>query len=535
MDNLDIWVQQSAGTPLRVTDDPADEGEPAFSPDGSRLAYRSERDGGGIYLTATLGGQEPRLFVADGRRPRFSPDGRSITYWTGTDIGFAESVGSYRTFVVRADGGSAQEISGFTGARYPVWAPDGRSLLVLGSRDERPAAASYDWWRVPLDGSAPVRVGMVDTMRRAGVIFEGEDVGTIGPDAWENNRVLFSDGSHLWSLQLDPRSGTAVSAQRLTFGTGRDLHPATGKMDRLAFTSAMVTNAVWALPIDADRGVVTGAPQPVTGFTGYAARPSATVRGDLVAYRSLLPRPSILIKNLRTKGIFDIGVAGSAFGPALAPDGTSVAYEADGGVSVVSVRGGSARVLCRPCVIGAWSADGRRLVIVGSETNAGRLTSIDASTGASQDLIVRPQTAVNRPFVSPDGRLLVFRVTVAQRDAIMIAPIATQVPAAKESWIEMVAPETDARPAGWSPDGGIVYFVSGRDGTRCLYAQRVNRTTGALVGAPFDVRHFHRARNVLRDSSGFVLSTGPATAVTNGFFFYDLGGFSSNIWTIETR
>ena len=37
--NLDIWVQQSAtGEPLRLTDHEADDREPAFSPDGSRIA-----------------------------------------------------------------------------------------------------------------------------------------------------------------------------------------------------------------------------------------------------------------------------------------------------------------------------------------------------------------------------------------------------------------------------------------------------------------------------------------------------------------
>src|SRR5262249_30082987 len=73
--DLDIWVQQvSGGEPLRLTRHEADDHEPAFSPDGTKIAFRSERRGGGIYLVPSLGG-EARLVVQHGRDPRFSPDG----------------------------------------------------------------------------------------------------------------------------------------------------------------------------------------------------------------------------------------------------------------------------------------------------------------------------------------------------------------------------------------------------------------------------------------------------------------------------
>ena len=98
MNNLDIWIQQTAGSsPLQLTRDSVDELEPSFSPDGSRIVYRSERDGGGIYIVPALGGQEPRLLVADGRRPRVSPDGQFIAYWTGTNVGFDANAGGYRS------------------------------------------------------------------------------------------------------------------------------------------------------------------------------------------------------------------------------------------------------------------------------------------------------------------------------------------------------------------------------------------------------------------------------------------------------
>lgn len=58
--NLDIWVQHvSANDAVRLTRETADDSEPTISPDGSRIAFRSERAPSGIYLISTLGGCPP--------------------------------------------------------------------------------------------------------------------------------------------------------------------------------------------------------------------------------------------------------------------------------------------------------------------------------------------------------------------------------------------------------------------------------------------------------------------------------------------
>ena len=83
---LDLWLQRTAGgRPIRLTDDPADDREPDFSPDGSLIVFRSNRAGGGVYVMPTSGG-DARLVAEKGRRPRFSPDGRRVAYWTGPHL-----------------------------------------------------------------------------------------------------------------------------------------------------------------------------------------------------------------------------------------------------------------------------------------------------------------------------------------------------------------------------------------------------------------------------------------------------------------
>ena len=82
--DLEIWVQSTTGgNPVRLTHHAADDHEPAFSPDSTRIAFRSERNGGGIFVVPTTGG-EVRQIAQHGRNPRFSPNGASIAYWEGS-------------------------------------------------------------------------------------------------------------------------------------------------------------------------------------------------------------------------------------------------------------------------------------------------------------------------------------------------------------------------------------------------------------------------------------------------------------------
>ncbi|MEM5774811.1 MAG: hypothetical protein AAGU05_07380, partial [Anaerolineaceae bacterium] len=98
--NLEIYAMAPDGSnPANLTNDPADDFKPAWSPDGSRIAFVSNRD-----LTGE-GGQHIFVINADGTDlkqitldfyaddPSWSPDGAMLTYEAGGDI-----------FIVNADG-----------------------------------------------------------------------------------------------------------------------------------------------------------------------------------------------------------------------------------------------------------------------------------------------------------------------------------------------------------------------------------------------------------------------------------------------
>ena len=78
----------------------------------------------------------------------------------------------------------------------------------------------------------------------------------------------------------------------------------------------------------------------------------------------------------------------------------------------------------------------------------------------------------------------------------------------------------------WSPDGSLLYFLSERDGFRCLWAQRLDPATKHAVGLPRGIHHFHRSRlaNLMADTGQIGL------AVTSDKIYLSLEEVTGNLW-----
>jgi TolB protein len=130
----DIWgLQVGSRTPIRLTNSPEDERDPAWSPDGRLLAYASNKERNwDIYILDVLTGEERRMTfnLAFEANPTWSPDGQFIAYESYSQSEDGESLD---IFVMNVDGSAAPvRLPGQTGnAEFsPAWLPTDTGRLI---------------------------------------------------------------------------------------------------------------------------------------------------------------------------------------------------------------------------------------------------------------------------------------------------------------------------------------------------------------------------------------------------------------------
>lgn len=130
----------------KISADTVLEGSPAFSPDGSRIAYVSTRDGNPeIYAMDTDGKNVTRLTTdpqADDR-PAFTQDGRQIVFQS------SRAGGKPQIYIMNADGSGVQQLThDSVPCLAPSVSPDGLTIAYVSTRDK-----AYHIWLMARDGS----------------------------------------------------------------------------------------------------------------------------------------------------------------------------------------------------------------------------------------------------------------------------------------------------------------------------------------------------------------------------------------------
>lgn len=143
-----IYTIRPDGTGLRqVTDHSADDVHPAWSPDGNRIAFRSSRGDGVAMWTINSDGTGSKRVVSGGNSPAWSPDGNRIAFQSNGFI-----------WTIHPDGSRLERVTDIEdAAREPAWSPDG-TYIVFASNREGDDQFDFDIWKVNLDDGSQVQL-----------------------------------------------------------------------------------------------------------------------------------------------------------------------------------------------------------------------------------------------------------------------------------------------------------------------------------------------------------------------------------------
>jgi Tol biopolymer transport system component len=153
--NNEIYVMNADGSnQVNLTKaSSSSERDPAWSPDGSKIAFRSDRDGGNqeIYSMNADGSGQVNLtnnnaaFDAD---PVWSPDGSKIAFRSGAS--------GDQVYVMNANGsGQVNLSSNAFRDEDPAWSPDGSKIAFASYRDD---ASTSEIYVMNANGSSPTRL-----------------------------------------------------------------------------------------------------------------------------------------------------------------------------------------------------------------------------------------------------------------------------------------------------------------------------------------------------------------------------------------
>jgi Tol biopolymer transport system component len=154
--SFDIYVMNANGTGTMGLTSSRKENDrhPTWSPDGSRIAFSRFSDIDHVYVMKSDGNGARRLTddnLATEGEPSWSPDGRWIAYThraSGSD--------SQEIWVVHPDGSGRRAVTQLKAKSYtPAWAPDSKRLAFSSNRD----GAVYNIYTIGVDGKGVRRIG----------------------------------------------------------------------------------------------------------------------------------------------------------------------------------------------------------------------------------------------------------------------------------------------------------------------------------------------------------------------------------------
>lgn len=494
-----IWVlPATGGRATRLTDDLQDATLPAWSPDNTRIAFQSYRDGNfHLYLIDAAGGAPRKLTSGshDHREPAFSPDGTRLAFSSDRD-------GSYGIWLLDLATGAITAVTATPDEEAaPKWSPDGQRLvfavndtaidavtLATGERKRLVTAQGIDKLYGPAfgpDGHTPsyTRLRGPDAHLMLGErqLTHDEDVfgfavNWTGGDALyvADGRIRRRSGTVTKDIPLEARVSVARRDYRHRV---RDLDSPAPRPVRGIASPVVSPDGSWiayralnAIYIAPSGG---GAPKRLIGDQFFNSDPDFSPDGKSLVYASdRLGTADLWLRDLTSgKDTVLTSLPGAQTMPRFSPDGGKVAYvDQDGALWTLEVATGKVQQVTpalfmpgRP----SWSPDGTVIALAAVQPFARRyregtsqILTVDLRSGRLTYAEPMPFTSLatrgdDGPLWSPDGRHLAFVVA----STAWVAPVdaaGTMIGAPRQVTHEV----TDS--LAWQGSGSLLYLSNGR-------------------------------------------------------------------------
>jgi Tol biopolymer transport system component len=191
--DFDVFaVDANGGNLQQLTNAPDIDRHAVYSPDGGKIAFRAGRDGNGeVYVMDADGSNETNLSnypSAFDSRPAWSPDGSKVAFNTIRD-------GNSEIYVMNADGSNQLRLTNHPAADdTPAWSPDGTMIAFVSTRD----GGDADIFVMNADGSNPNNL-------TPDVLPPGS---TLGQETWPDWGTRGAVGGVSMEPSLPARTGT---------------------------------------------------------------------------------------------------------------------------------------------------------------------------------------------------------------------------------------------------------------------------------------------------------------------------------------
>jgi Tol biopolymer transport system component/DNA-binding winged helix-turn-helix (wHTH) protein len=419
-------TSRAKSTLVRLTNNNASDDGPAWSPDGNRIAFASNRDGKAeIYLMNTDGSNVRRLTnnLSDDYGPKWSPDGRKILFDSDRD-------GNKEVYVMDADGGNQTRLTSNTATDSATsWSPDGSQIAFASNRDHA-NFYNFDIYLMNADGS--------------------------------NVRRIVDDPEY----DAEPR--WSPDGKQILFVTGRN-----GNFDLYVMNADGTAQRNLTADYDKNDGAATWSPD-----------------GKNIAFvRTLAGKEQIFVMNGDGTNLKRVSYDSSNDGrPAWSPDGSQLAFQTDRDgnfeISIMNVDGELTQLTVDPAddLEPDWSPDGSKLAFSSNRSGMQHIYVMNAD-GSSPAQVTNAKANDSEPAWSRDGKRIAFVRPADGNPEIYVvnADGSNETRLTFDSGIDMSP--------SWSPDGKI-FFTSNREGKREIYVMNADgsgvrrfTTIGAKSGA----------------------------------------------------